>query len=151
MHKTYKGKYVIRNPDKYVGDPDDVIYRSLWEKSAFKWCEDSPRVKRWNSEQVIIPYMCEADRKVCRYHLDLCVEFADGRIVLVEIKPANQTKQPKKRSRTTKKYLKEVAVYAKNQSKWKAAAAFAKKNGVEFEIWTEHQLKALGIKIIART
>ena len=40
MAKTYKGKYRIKKPKKYMGDPKNVTYRSLWERQAFRWCED---------------------------------------------------------------------------------------------------------------
>ena len=50
---AYKGRYTIKNNDKYLGDPSKVIYRSLWERNAFRWCEGTPRVKKWNSEELL--------------------------------------------------------------------------------------------------
>ena len=41
---SYKGKYTIKNKSKYAGDPKKVVYRSLWERQAFKWCEENPNV-----------------------------------------------------------------------------------------------------------
>mgnify|MGYP003680515468 FL=1 len=64
---TYKGKYKLRNPKKYVGDRDKVIYRSLWERQAFIWVESQDNIIEWVSEEVIVPYVCQTDKKVHRY------------------------------------------------------------------------------------
>lgn len=144
----YKGTFKITKPEKYNGDPNKVIFRSLWERNAFRWCEASDKVVRWNSEDVVIPYICETDKKPHRYHIDLCIEWADGTTVLVEIKPASQTKPPKTPKRKTKNYIAECMAYAKNESKWKAANQFAKKHNVKFQVWTEATLRSYGIKIL---
>jgi len=34
---SYQGKYKIKKPEKYAGNPGKVVYRSLWERQAFKW------------------------------------------------------------------------------------------------------------------
>jgi hypothetical protein len=67
---------------------------------------------------------------------------------LVEIKPKIQTKKPNKTRRKTKKYLKEVMTYAKNESKWLAANEYCKDRGWKFLVWTEDHLKELGIKLL---
>ena len=41
---TYKGKYTVKDKKKYVGDPDKVVYRSLWERQAFRWVESQPNI-----------------------------------------------------------------------------------------------------------
>ena len=68
---SYSGRFKIKNYNKYKGDFDNIIYRSLWEKSAFQWCDSNPKVKQWSSEEVIIPYYYEADKKYHRYFPDL--------------------------------------------------------------------------------
>tara|TARA_B100000287_G_C20496854_1_gene727427 strand:- start:312 stop:755 length:444 start_codon:yes stop_codon:yes gene_type:complete len=144
---SYSGRYKITKPEKYLGDYSNVFYRSLWERQAFKWCENNPRVKAWNSEEVVIPYVASQDKKMHRYFVDLLIEMNNGDIFLVEIKPKNQTKPPKKR-RKTKKYINEVLTYVKNQDKWQAANKFAEHKGWKFQIWTEDTLKNLGIKLL---
>lgn len=144
---AYKGRYKIKKPEKYLGDYSNVVYRSLWERQTFKWCEASPRVKSWNSEEVVIPYKCKTDNKLHRYFVDLFIEMDNGKVILVEIKPKSQTSPPKKR-RKSKKYINEVTQYIKNQSKWEAANTFAKHKGWKFQIWTEDTLKNLGIKLL---
>ena len=146
---TYKGKYKLRNPKKYVGDRDKVIYRSLWERQAFIWVESQDNIVEWVSEEVVVPYVCQTDKKVHRYHIDLYFKTADGKKYLIEIKPAKETKPPKKPVGRSRRYLSESLTYIKNQSKWKAATQFALDNGCTFQIWTEDTLKSLGIKIIS--
>tara|TARA_B100000212_G_C27272158_1_gene489273 strand:+ start:34 stop:480 length:447 start_codon:yes stop_codon:yes gene_type:complete len=145
---SYKGKYKIKKPEKYLGDYTKVIYRSLWERQAFKWCESNSRVKSWNSEEVVIPYKCKTDNRIHRYFIDLFIEMDNGECILVEIKPKKQTNPPKTPKRKTKKYINEVVSFVKNQSKWEAANAFAEHKGWKFQIWTEDTLSNLGIKLL---
>ena len=144
---AYKGKYTIKNTKKYLGDPAKVIYRSLWERQAFKWCESNPRVKKWNSEEIVVPYKCKTDNKLHRYYVDLLVELDNKDIILVEIKPKRETVPPKGK-RKTKRYIKEVTTYIKNTSKWQAATQYANHKGWKFQIWTEDTLTNLGIKLL---
>lgn len=145
---SYKGKYKIKKPEKYLGDYTKVVYRSLWERQAFKWCESNSRIKSWNSEEVVIPYKCKTDNRIHRYYIDLFIEMDTGECILVEIKPKKQTKAPKTPTRKTKKYINEVTTYIKNTSKWVAANQFADHKGWKFQIWTEDTLKNLGIKLL---
>lgn len=144
--KTYSGKYTVKNKNKYAGNYKNVVYRSMWERQAFKWCDSESGVTAWNSEEVIVPYVSTVDGKRHRYYIDLQLKMND-KVYLVEIKPKNQTRPPKKKAKT-KKYITEVTTYATNTCKWKAASEFAKDRGWIFEIWTEDTLRGLGIKII---
>ncbi len=147
--KYYKGKYKIQNLNKYVGDHKNVIFRSHWERQAFRWCDQNPNIKKWGSECLIIPYRCATDGKQHRYFVDLYIEFNDGKKYCIEIKPEQQTKQPEmKRGKRKDRFLQECLTYAKNQSKWAAAQQFCQKRGMYFEVWTEHTLKGLGIKLL---
>ena len=96
---AYKGKYKIKNPDKYLGNPSKVVFRSLWERNAFRWCENNPKVKLWNSEEVVVPYKSTVDKRLHRYFVDLLIQMDNKKTYLVEIKPKAQTMPPKKRSR----------------------------------------------------
>ena len=145
---SYKGRFKITKPEKYIGDYTNVVYRSLWERQCFKWCESNPSVKAWNSEEVVIPYVSRHDKKMHRYFVDLFVEMTNGEILLVEIKPKKETKPPKEPKRKTKRYINEVLTYVKNQDKWESANQFAQHKGWKFQVWTEDTLKNLGIKLL---
>jgi hypothetical protein len=142
--KTYKGRYKP-NPDKYDGDPTKVIYRSGWEKFAFMWCDANESVQQWSSETTVIPYVYDVDRRVHSYYMDLKIKYRSGVTMLVEIKPASQTAAPKNSNTRTKRHITESLTYVKNINKWTAASEYAKDRGWKFEIWTEHELTAMGI------
>ena len=143
--KTYKGKYKLKKPEKYDGDHTQVIYRSGWERFAFKWCENQEDIKSWSSEETIIPYISAVDNKYHRYFVDLKLNMKDDSVVLVEIKPDKQTRPPKSKRRT-KRFISESLEYVKNECKWKAAKEYCLDRGWHFQIWTEHTLKQMGMK-----
>lgn len=145
---AYRGRYKPKNPDKYVGDPTDIIYRSSWERAVFKWCDEKDEIVSWSSETVVIPYRCKTDGKIHRYFVDLLIKFNNGKTILVEIKPHAQTQEPKTPKRKTRRYYAECLTWAKNKSKWEAAEEWALDRGIEFHIWTEKALAKLGILIL---
>jgi hypothetical protein len=144
---TYKGFFRPKNQSKYSGDYKNIIYRSLWERNVFRWCDENPQVLKWVSEEIVIPYYYPLDKKYHRYFVDLKFTTAQG-TYLIEIKPKSQTLPPKKPSRQTQRYLTEAATYVKNQCKWKAAQEYASDRGWSFHIWTEDVIKSMGIKIL---
>lgn len=101
--------------------------------------DQSPNVTKWASEEFYIPYMISGENFTRRYFVDLYYETANGKKYLVEVKPSEQTKPPKQK-KNSRRYLKEMATYAQNEAKWKAASAFAKHKGWQFVIWTEKDL-----------
>jgi hypothetical protein len=76
--------------------------------------------------------------------MDLKIKTNEGQVILIEIKPDKQTKPPSKPDKS-RRYISESLTYVKNQNKWIAAKKFALDRGWDFQIWTEHTLKALGI------
>ena len=140
MKKTYSGSWKPKNLAKYKGNVDKIHYRSLWERNAFRYLDKASWVKWWNSEETVIGYICATDNKPHRYFVDLTIRTDTGRTLLVEIKPSAQTQPPKR------KKLTEALTYMKNTSKWKYAQKFCDDRGYEFQIWTEKELEAMGIK-----
>lgn len=143
----HKRKYTPIHPEKYIGDPTDIIMRSSWETKFALWCDQNPSVIKWSSETTIIPYKCPTDNRWHRYFVDFKIQVRDRtghvKTYLIEIKPAVQTRPPQPASRRTKRYLQEVMTWGKNDAKWKAATEYCKDRGYEFKILTEHDL---GIK-----
>ena len=146
MRKRYKGKFKIKNPKKYKGNPTNIIYRSLMELRFMKWCDTSEKILTWNSEEVIIPYISPIDNKRHRYFPDFLIQTEKG-WTLIEVKPQVQTKPPKKlimENLTLKKkrrYVNAVQTWLVNEAKWKAAEQVCKKKGWKFQIMTEKQLQ----------
>ena len=127
-------------PEKYVGDPTNIVMRSSWETMFANWCDKNPSIIKWNSEETIIPYRCPTDNKVHRYFVDFKITTANGKTYLVEVKPMKQTQPPVFPGRRTQRYLTESMTFIKNQAKWKAATEYCKDRGWEFKIITEHEL-----------
>jgi len=142
-----KSKYKPSHPEKYQGNPNNIICRSSWERKFCVWCDTNPNILKWASEEFSIPYVCPTDGRVHRYYPDYLVEFRDssGKIKkqVIEVKPKKQTKPPAVPKRITKSFLYEATMYEKNQAKWAAAVEFCKDNVIEFRIITEDEL---GIK-----
>ena len=142
---SYKGRYIPTNPKKYKGDPQNIIYRSLWERKFMVYCDTSKAILEWGSEEVIIPYISPWDNKVHRYFPDFYIKVKQAnnsaKKYIIEIKPKKQCSppdtQPKKK---TVKWLNEVKTWSVNASKWKPADKWGKDNGMEFKILTEDDL-----------
>jgi len=141
--KFYQGKYTPINPDKYVGDVTNIQYRSGWEKKAMIFFDTTPSILKWNSEEVVVPYISPVDGKAHRYFPDFLVQYQTktGEIkkMMVEIKPLAQCNPPKQKKQT-KRMINEVATYLVNQAKWAAAELYCKKHGLEFKVLTERDL-----------
>tara|TARA_Y100000766_G_C18689798_1_gene498895 strand:- start:265 stop:723 length:459 start_codon:yes stop_codon:yes gene_type:complete len=142
MLKYKKGKYRVINYRKYKGDPTGVVYRSGWEHEVMKWCDSNPKVRRWWSEEIAIPYKSPKDGKLHRYFPDFWWEIEqDGKIkrYLIEVKPKNKLEPPK--NKRSKRYLQESIEYAVNQAKFERAREWAADHGCEFIVITERELK----------
>lgn len=133
---AYSGRYSVKNPEKYQGDHTNVVYRSLWEKYAFMWCDDNSNIVEWSSEETVIPYLYEVDKRYHRYFVDLKIKTKDGKTWLIEIKPDKETRVPTGQ-RKTRRYVEEAMTFVKNQNKWNAAEEYAKDRGWHFAVWTE--------------
>lgn len=147
MGKSLKSRYKPSNPEKYVGDPNNIICRSSWERKFCHWADLNPDIVKWVSEEVAIPYLSPVDNKVHRYYPDFLIKVKGQnettQTYLVEIKPEKQTRPPKKTQRVTKSFIYESKTWMINQAKWKAADEFCKDHMIQFKVVTE---KELGIK-----
>ena len=141
---SYKGKYYPSFPRKYKGDPTNIVYRSLWERKFMVYCDKNQNILEWASEEIAIPYRSPIDNRVHRYfpYFYMKVKETNGKIknYIIEVKPAKQTKPPKKPKRQTKGYIREAYEYARNQAKWKMAKEFCADRQWEFKVVTEKEL-----------
>ena len=146
---TYKGKYRLKRPDKYIGNKVPT-YRSSWEATFMTFLEENKMVKRWSSEWIKIPYQLP-DSTTHTYITDFYVEIYDtsGNLqrYVVEIKPNSQTgmkKIPSKPKNNNKKawdrYNRERKTILINQFKWEAAQRYCKAHGFKFIVLTEDVL-----------
>lgn len=144
--KYLQGRYVVRNPEKYLGDVNNVIYRSSWELKFFIYADQSPNIIGWNSEEVVIPYISPIDGKIHRYYTDAYIELKRGNKIekkVCEIKPEAEKYPPKQPKKVTRSYINRLKTFHVNQAKWKSATEFCNERDMEFVVLTEREL---GIK-----
>jgi hypothetical protein len=146
----YQGFFKPKNPQKYAGDPTNIVYRSSWELKLYSYLDSHPSVTKWQSEEFCIPYRSPIDGRVHRYFPDVYVEQINSngikQKILIEIKPESQTKPPSMTNKMTptgkisKRFLNEVKTWGVNEAKWKAAEEYCADRGWQFTIMTEKQL-----------
>lgn len=139
---TKTGEFWPRNPEKYIGKPKVIEYRSSWEQNALNFFDNNPNVVKWSYEDIIIEYLKplpNGNLKKARYIPDAYVEYytrrGEYKKELLEIKPKKQTKRSRSRNINQKMY--ENYVYAVNMAKWHAAERWCQQRGIVFRIITE--------------
>lgn len=133
-----QGRFIPKNPAKYVGDASRIIFRSSWEIHVMKFLDSNPSVLKWASEEVKIPYIKPTDGQVHNYFPDFVVVFQDAKGEIQreiwEIKPLKESISEEAKTDRDKVAL------AINMSKWAAANEFARRHGMKFRIMTEKTL-----------
>ena len=136
--KFAHGKFTMKNPDKYVGLKTPT-YRSGWEHSFMRLCDEHPNVYQWASESIKIPYRHPITGKYTIYVPDFFIVYndKDGRkhAELIEVKPMNQTNL-----RDAGKSIGKQTQVVINHAKWEAASAYARQNKIKFRVVSEEQL-----------
>jgi len=167
--QTLQGYYKVQHPEKYIGDPTLVIYRSSWEHSFCRWCDFSPSILRWSSEPIKIPYYDRVSKlEECRrqgldpnnpknwviknYNTDFWIEVDKGegnkQKMFIEIKPSNKLKKPippdiNAGLKEQRRFNIQAKEYLINEAKFAALTAWAEKNNSKFYIFTEETLSKL--------
>jgi len=92
-----------------------------------------------------VPYKHPMTGKISRYFPDIWIKYRnkDGIITetVWEVKPKKYTIPPHIPKRKTKSWAYTAEQFVINTAKWKAAEAYCKKRGQNFQIITEDQLK----------
>jgi hypothetical protein len=119
-----RGLYKPQNPQKYMGDTNSIIFRSIWERLVFRFCDLHPSVKEWGSEVQRVSYVFDGKHRT--YYPDVYVKHVDssGAVVerMVEIKPKAQFGLPL------------------NKAKWAAARTWCARNNHEFIVLSEKEI-----------
>lgn len=144
--KGHKGKYIVKNKEKYVGDVNNITYRSSWEKKVMIELDHNPNVYKWTSEETVIPYRSPIDNRMHRYYVDFTVWYknAKGEILttLIEVKPFKETLEPKKtKGKKKENFIREMQTYLVNQAKWQTAVSICEsKKNHKFIVMTEKDI-----------
>jgi hypothetical protein len=138
MSKYVRGKFNLTNPEKYIGNHQPT-YRSSWEWNFMRFCDKDPRIMKWASEAIKIPYKDPFTGRQTVYVPDFFIQYADKngkmQVELIEVKPRNQTVLEKVGKNRNNQFQ-----WAKNQVKWRAASAWCSRQGIKFRVLTEQDL-----------
>ena len=138
MAKYAQGFFIPKNPEKYVGN-GKIRYRSSWELTFMMFADSNPKVIKWASESIQIPYRNPLSGKQTIYVPDFFVVYQDrnGKTIseLIEIKPKAQTMITEKT-----RSARDRASIAVNHYKWQAANAWCSRMGVKFRVITENDI-----------
>lgn len=139
MPKWARGKFTVKNPEKYIGKKAPV-YRSSWELTFMLFCDNTPSIKQWASEAIQIPYRNPLTGKQSIYVPDFLVVYEDvegnKKVEVIEIKPSHETSV--KEAKNNRNRL----VAGKNMAKWGAATAWCARQGITFRVVTEQNIFA---------
>jgi len=138
MSRFAQGKFVPKNPQKYIGLKTPT-YRSSWEWQFMRFCDTNAAIQQWACEAIQIPYRNPLTGKNSIYIPDFFIQYVDAKnrtnVDLIEIKPQNQTVLE-----SVGKSKVRQAQYIQNQAKWAAANAWCRHQGIKFRIITENEL-----------
>lgn len=157
-NKYVSGYYQLINKSKYISDPTKIVYRSSLELKFCTFIDKNPRILKWGSEVVGVPYQ-GSDNKPHTYWMDYYVEILNPKNpagydrLLIEVKPSQEVDKiiknlpPQKPLKSTPTSLRnwEYAIleHYKNKLKWVAAQEYARIKGMSFQIVTEKTLNQL--------
>ena len=52
MGESIKSKFKPSNPQKYQGDPENIICRSSWERKFCNYCDTNPNILKWCRQEL---------------------------------------------------------------------------------------------------
>jgi len=109
-----------------------IKYRSGWELEVCMFLDRCSNVLKYEYESIAIPYISNLRTgKIRKYYPDFIIHYSDGRKVIVEVKREDKLSNPKVMKKT------------------QAGKSWAKKNGMEYQLWTNNLI--LRIKILNQT
>lgn len=169
--QTHQGYYIVKNKEKYIGDPSLVVFRSAWEFSFCMWADYSDSILNWSSEPVKIPYYDRVSKlEECKklglnpnnpsnwiqknYNTDFWIRIqkpaGDIEKWFIEVKPRHKLQKPKpvpsdSPLRDQKRFNRLAKEFLINEAKFEAMNNWSIRNGAKFYIFTEDQLDKFGI------
>jgi hypothetical protein len=143
---AWRGKFKPKNPEKYLGESANIVYRSRIELRYMQYFDTHPDIVQWASEEITIPYIKPTTGRVHRYFPDFVIRKrnADQTLstIMVEIKHTSELKDPRppKDGRGSRRFLNEAATRVINDAKWNAARAFCAERNWQFVVLSEKEL-----------
>ena len=132
-----QGYFTPTNPGKYIGHGTPK-YRSGWELTVMRFCDNHPSIIGWASESLRIPYRNPFTGRDTFYVPDFLITYQDknGNKIseIIEVKPRNQAMLEMAKTQQEK------AAVVLNMAKWEACRHWCKKMGLKFRILTEEDI-----------
>jgi hypothetical protein len=132
-----QGYFAPENPSKYIGS-NRPKYRSGWELTVMRFCDNHPAVIAWASESLRVPYRNPFTGKETFYVPDFLITYQDknGNKIseVIEVKPRGQAVLE------LAKTQQEKAAVILNMAKWEACKAWCQRHGMKFRILTEEDI-----------
>ncbi len=159
MAKSLKGKFIPKNPQKYLGNNlNNITYRSSWELTAmifFILIDEHPNILGWMSESIPrnhayaglsgIPYINPFTGKSTFYVPDFFIVLIDRtgkqKCEVLEIKPMAEVPPSISGFKGRVSKLQE-ARRVLNAAKYEAALKYCAKYGFSFRLCTEKDMFA---------
>lgn len=143
--KHLQGRFIPKNPQKYIGDPSNIIYRSSWEQTVMNYLDLREEVQSWQSEEKFIVYYDPITKKNRRYFPDFLIKYKNSKgqtiTEMIEVKPKSEViGPPENPKRKTKSWVSRVQTYITNRAKWDAAEKYCKERNISFRILTEEDI-----------
>lgn len=143
MARNYiKGTFEPVNKEKLI-NAGKMVFRSSWERDVMAFFDRSPKILKWGSECIQVPYFSSVKNRMARYFVDFVITYKDkdDNLVteLIEVKPIDQVNPPKK-TKNKKTYDEAMLTFLTNQQKWTAAQKYCEERGWKFRILTENQI-----------
>ncbi len=114
----------------YLSPRNGPVYcMSSWESRRYQELDDDPTIVRWDSQPLSIPYLWEYS--IHRYIPDILITYADGLVVLEEIKPLPMILRAERGD----------IKYARLLAKLRAGEAYAKREGIIWRLvsWVQEE------------
>ncbi len=147
--RFHQGYYKIKNIEKYIGDPTQIVYRSSQEYKFMLQCDLHKEVIKWGSEVFKVPYI-DKDGKNRIYIPDFYLETINKQNpdfmnkFVVEIKPEAEIREPEIPVNISEKKFKQLeyklSAQYKNKYKWAYVIEQCKKRDLQFQLITEKHL-----------
>jgi hypothetical protein len=138
MSKYANGFYQLLNPEKYVGRKQPH-YRSSWEHTFMRFCDNNPSVLQWASEAIHINYRNPFTNRNTIYVPDFFMLYVDAtgwqHAEIIEVKPTKETTLE-----AAGRSVRAQAAAILNMAKWQAARAYCQANGLTFRVVTEKDI-----------
>jgi hypothetical protein len=148
--KFKQGYYKIKNVEKYLGNPVDIVYRSSWEYKFMIYCDMNEQILKWGSEVFRIPYIDYKGHSriyIPDFYLETKNTKHEGLMnrFLIEIKPEKEIREPEiPVGNISEKKLKnleyDLGVWQKNKYKWTYTVEWCKNRDMKFWLVTEKHL-----------